>query len=380
MKTFIYLPTLLALIIPVMVNGQTQDNQARKIRVDIMGPKEPVKMNYTNSNVTMSMTEYNQLLEQVNELKVQATKLKEEIASVEYASLVKQVEASEMSSRISLHAFEHNKNIILQVFPKIPTNTTVFSKAQHSYTESERFMKLAKEMREEASAQLTIQARYGNMTNAEEKETQALAKQQEVLNLFETHYPQLLKQTLEIANAPEETIIPEEERVLVSDNERALLAMLNDNLIQLENMKITAQQLRANAEQVSPNQKCILTEEAISLESDYLLKQLEVATIKSALNHYKFSVNRELIASLTSKVSDNESLVNKAIQLNGEAEYLMKIGTEMREEANAQLTNAAKYGASTNAEEKEILALQKQSESIAVIENYQIKTFVAIKY
>ncbi len=40
----------------------------------------------------------------------------------------------------------------------------------------------------------------------------------------------------------------------------------------------------------------------------------------------------------------------------------------MREEANAQLTGAAKYGEMSNAQESETLALGKQIESIQVIE------------
>ena len=71
MKTLTYLSTLLALTIQIMVSGQTQGNQARKIRVDIMGPKEPVKMNYANSNVTISIKEYERLLEQANQLKLE---------------------------------------------------------------------------------------------------------------------------------------------------------------------------------------------------------------------------------------------------------------------------------------------------------------------
>jgi hypothetical protein len=37
-------------------------------------------------------------------------------------------------------------------------------------------MKIAKEMREEGNAQLTIQAKYGDFSNAEEKEELALTK------------------------------------------------------------------------------------------------------------------------------------------------------------------------------------------------------------
>ena len=69
MKTLTYLTTLLALTIQVMVNGQTHGNQAHKTRVDIMGPKTPVAMKYTNSNITLTIEEYTKFLEQTKQLK-----------------------------------------------------------------------------------------------------------------------------------------------------------------------------------------------------------------------------------------------------------------------------------------------------------------------
>jgi post-segregation antitoxin (ccd killing protein) len=140
MKTLSYLPTLLALTIQVMVIGQTQGNQARKIRVDIMGPKEPIKMNYANSNVTISIKEYEQLLEQANQLKVNASKLREEAISAETQSTMKRIEASEISGRISLQKFEQNKIVILEAFTRIPKNNINYTKGTVSYSESERFM------------------------------------------------------------------------------------------------------------------------------------------------------------------------------------------------------------------------------------------------
>ena len=68
MKTIIYLPTLLALTIHVIVNGQTQNNQIHKIRFDILTKKQPVKMHFTNSNITMSESDYKQLLDQAKVL------------------------------------------------------------------------------------------------------------------------------------------------------------------------------------------------------------------------------------------------------------------------------------------------------------------------
>ncbi|MES2514247.1 MAG: hypothetical protein V4580_08875 [Bacteroidota bacterium] len=363
MKTLTYLPTLLALTIQVMVSGQTQDNQAHKIRIDIMGPKEPVKMNYTNSNITISMAEYTQLLEQVNSLKINAKKLRDEATVVEIQSLCKQIQASEFSEKISLQTFETNRGIILDLFTKVPKNNISYTKAQSSYSESERFMKLAKEMREEANAQLTMQAKYGDMTNAEEKETLALSKQEETLNLLKGKISQLTKHVV-FADVSNQAISSSFENLLVLATRQA------------HDIKITAQQLRLSALNTGPNQKMILQDEAAALENDYLAKQLEISALKSKVDYSRFNENRKAIALLMEQVT-NENIRNKAADINAEAERLMKIGKEMREEANAQLTLTAKIGAMSNAQENELFAMGKQQESLQMLDKGSLKAVVA---
>ena len=381
MKTLTYLPTLLALTIQVMVIGQTQGNQARKIRVDIMGPKEPIKMNYVNSNITLSVQEYEQLLEQAHQLKVDAKKLREEAVSIETQYIIKQIEASEVSGKISLQKFEQNKVTILDAFTRIPKNTSTFTKANLSYTESERFMKIAKEMREEANAQLSIQARYGDMTNAEEKEALALNKQQEILDLFEKTYPQLLKTTeaLVVTNiAIDQNNMAAESKEMASMQTSYTTAdLLASAAQQAYDLKMTAQQLRTNALTSTPNQKTVLLNEAVSLENDALAKQVEISMLKSKMDYEKFTQNKKVIALLIEQVKDDTAIANKAKELSNEAEHLMKLGKEMREEANAQLTTAAKIGAMSNATETETMALGKQYESIQTIERQYSNMIVA---
>ncbi len=95
------------------------------------------------------------------------------------------------------------------------------------------------------------------------------------------------------------------------------------------------------------------------------------------MNYEKFSQNKKVIALLMEQINGNTSLLHNVTQLNNEAERLMKIGKEMREEANAQLSAAAKFGAMSNASENEILALGKQYESIQTIEKEHSNTIVA---
>jgi hypothetical protein len=381
MKTLNFLPTLLALTIQVMAIGQTQGNQARKIRVDIMGPKEPVKMAYSNSNVTISAQEYERLIEQANQLKISAEKLREEAINAEMLSIMKHIEASEVSGIISFQKFEKNKIIILDGFTRIPKNNLTYTKAHVSYTESERFMKIAKEIREEANAQLSIQAKYGDMTNAEEKEALALAKQQEVLEMIDKIYPELVNESEVIVVVKkivnDDVVNIKSEDVTTNETTFTTIDLLAEAAEQAHSMKMTAQQLRLSAATSSPNQKAVLLNEAMSLENGIISKQVEMSNLKSKMNYDKFIQNKRLIAMLVDQVTENRVLVAKVNQMNNEAERYMKIGIEMREEANAQLSVAAKHGAMSNAEDSEMLALGKQYESIQAIESVSSNMIVA---
>ena len=199
-------------------------------------------------------------------------------------------------------------------------------------------------------------------------------KLQEALDLIAKTYPQLLQEKQLVLNkgiannvSINHTAIADDSQL---DQSSQLSNLLYETLKDANNLKYTAQELRKNATTSSPNEKQILINEAISFENDYLTKQLEISKLKSQLTKSKFVKNKNLINSLIDAQKDNIELVNKVKVFTSEAEYLLKISQEMREEGNAQLTVQAKYGAMSNAEEKEILALGKQYESIQTIEKY----------
>lgn len=368
MKTLTYLTTLLALTIQVMVNGQTQGNQAHKIRVDIMGAKTPVAMKYTNSNITLTMEEYKQLLEQANQLKIGAQKLKEEAELAEQNYFTKQIEASQLSAQISFQKFQENKKTLLVFYTQTSKTNNIYAQVTLVDNESERLMKLAKEIREEAAAQISLQAKVGSMSNAEEKETLALNKQIEALGMIEKYLSDAKEEVIEEGVAVKAEIKNNTPSVVTVEKSEQLMEALFDALTQADNMKTTAQSLRETALTASLNEKNILINEAVSLEKEYIAKRVEISNLKSALTYEKFNQNRLMINELMVKVKDNTDIVNYANQLNQDAERLMKIGKEMREEANAQLSYSAKYGSISNAEETELFAIGKQTESIQFIE------------
>jgi len=131
--------------------------------------------------------------------------------------------------------------------------------------------------------------------------------------------------------------------------------------------KVTSQELRQKALVSAPNEKLALNNEAASFENEYVLKMMEASLIKAKLNESRFIKNRILISELLVKFSDNIPLRDQLYNLNSEAEHLFKIGKELREEAFAQLSVSAKYGAMTNAEEQELYAVKNNMKHLNLL-------------
>lgn len=112
--------------------------------------------------------EKNKLIKSANELRAQAE--------------LKQIQASEIAGKLNLEKFNNNKVIFVVLIKKVSANESVVEEAKIINTEAEYSMKLAKEMREEAYAMHNNAAKLGTMSNAEEKETEALNKQDEAIN------------------------------------------------------------------------------------------------------------------------------------------------------------------------------------------------------
>ena len=102
---------------------------------------------------------------------------------------VLQIAASNLASRINMYQFDKNRTRIRHyVALDGEQNVPVFTK--FLIFDSEKLMRSAKEMREEANAQPKLAARLGNMSNAEEKEELALRKQLQAVMYLErtSHY------------------------------------------------------------------------------------------------------------------------------------------------------------------------------------------------
>ncbi len=199
MKTKIYFSALLAIIVHVMVKSQTPVSLALNFNSQFTLGGNSQKLILTNENALL------ELVKQSDDLSLSLQKLRSGIRTfealrssgleknklIEAANLVykqyetKQIEISELTAKISYERYELNKMTIKALKNGIK-DLDVLDHAESLMYDSERALKMAIEMREEAYAEPSNSAKLGVMGNAEEKEYTALHKQSETINLLES--------------------------------------------------------------------------------------------------------------------------------------------------------------------------------------------------
>jgi len=204
MKTNLYFPTLLALTIQVMVNGQTQDNQITQVRKTLINTESSIV------NVTYSMKantiDFLDLLKQAKELNATTQAFKNAAKSkhgdvkreltiealfFEKQFVLKQIEISELLAKETYQKLYLNRNYINVLIKTIKNDDYTSNLALTLNSDAEKFIKMAKEMREEANAQPNHVSKLGNITNAEDQEELALNKQQQVFDIIERVNPKV---------------------------------------------------------------------------------------------------------------------------------------------------------------------------------------------
>lgn len=96
-----------------------------------------------------------------------------------------QINASELAAELAITKYNSNKITITQLKNDYTGISIVITQINQLTTEADQFMRMAKEIREEAKAQPNNSAKIGVYSNAEEKETLALNKQDEAIKIFE---------------------------------------------------------------------------------------------------------------------------------------------------------------------------------------------------
>ncbi len=214
MKTRIYISTLLALIIQVMVNGQTPGNQVSNkdnfgmvLKYHDEGPSKktmdgkPVigQDNVAVRTVPTTKASGQSLKIQAEELALKSKYLREAAVSntgltktellEESNTLYKQAElmmitALELSGVSHKETYTLNKASLNHLLEKTNASAIAGKQAQSLIADAEMNMRFAYEMREEANAMPTSAAKLGSLSNADEKETLALGEQNQALNIL----------------------------------------------------------------------------------------------------------------------------------------------------------------------------------------------------
>jgi hypothetical protein len=204
MKTNFYLPTLLAAIIQVMVSGQTQDNQITQIRKTLISNESAVvNVTYSirsNSINLLDLVKENEELNTTSQTFKDAAKTKKgdekkellnEALFFEKQFVIKQIEISELLAKQTYQKLYQNRNYIGLLMKTIKDDEYTTNLANNLNSEAEKFIRMAKEMREEANAQPNNASKLGNLTNAEDEEVLALNKQQQVFDIIERVNPKV---------------------------------------------------------------------------------------------------------------------------------------------------------------------------------------------
>ena len=134
-----------------------------------------------------------------------------------------------------------------------------------------------------------------------------------------------------------------------------------DEMIQLE------KDLRGLALSKKGDEKTKLLQSANELSKQIELIQIQASEINGKISLETYNFNKKVYIYLLSEHLVNQELESRSEELSSDADQIIKLAKEMRQEAYAMPTNAAKLGTMLNAEEKESIALTKQNEAIGVL-------------
>ncbi|MBK7817091.1 MAG: hypothetical protein IPJ60_05640 [Sphingobacteriaceae bacterium] len=169
-------------------------------------------------------------------------------------------------------------------------------------------------------------------------------------------------------NKLKETIASAEENI---KNSSTNLTKNSDNpesiLKQADDLTLQANTLRNDANSKSGDEKAKLLSEADALDKQAEQKQIEASELSSKISLSKFDVNKENSQTLLATNKADEATVSQAKALLDEADQAIKQAKSIREEANATTNNSAKIGNLGNAEEKELIALNKQNQALDLL-------------
>jgi hypothetical protein len=216
MKTKLYLSFILSTTIGMMVNGQntlvnhnssnnayTASNTPKKFLATLGSTAEPLAI-LTPAETAPTMAPSPQLhaflsqqaddyismaisLRNIAKTKSGSERLQIIAEAVVYEKKAEgsQLSAIEMAGTLNLRAFKENRTKLRFMVSNLRTGELIPNQTSELIYASEKNMKLAIELREEAHAIVQTASRLGTLTNAEEKELLALSEQTQAIQQLE---------------------------------------------------------------------------------------------------------------------------------------------------------------------------------------------------
>lgn len=322
----------------------------------------PIYTSNNNSNPENLITEAEKLSKTASEKrKIAATKsgsekdnlIKEAIENEKLAT-DKKIEAASIYEIQNKTKFETTEAKVLDLEKINTTNTSAeVAKAKTLIAEANTSFKQAQKMRIEANSYPSTAAKLGGFSNAEEKEFEALNKQQQAVDL-------LTKTTPSSNNIASEPIVNNTN----NESNNSPETLIND----AENLTKVAYQKRKEAELKSGNEKQTLLQEAVETEKLANTKKLEASAIYKIQNKTKFETSEATLLDLQKSNGTNSTPeITQANALANEANIGFKQAQKMRIEAESNPSIAARLGELSNAEEKEFEAIAKQQQAINLL-------------
>lgn len=154
----------------------------------------------------------------------------------------------------------------------------------------------------------------------------------------------------------------------VNYNVKANTQALQELQKQSEELSSLSQKLRSESKDKHESVKKILLSEANNLDRQTQLVQVAASELSAEISYYKYDANKSNIKKYVTKNGGEQNVPQYTKNLIFDSEKIIRLAKEMREEANAQPSIAAKLGTMGNAEEQEALALSKQVEALNQLE------------
>ncbi|MGZ3900010.1 MAG: hypothetical protein ACXVDC_06760, partial [Bacteroidia bacterium] len=188
--------------------------QQKKLKDIISSTKEQLKNNPAGQASTVTPQQLYKEAEELNfkafEIKSEAnTKdgaekdaLRAEAKAIEAKANEKSLQAAEITKQDNKNIFDTNSENLNLLISANTANEADLTDAKKFSDEAQTAFKQAATIREEANSMPNIGAKLGNLSNAEEKETEAIAKQKQAIDLLKSGSPGItLKQPVTSSNA-----------------------------------------------------------------------------------------------------------------------------------------------------------------------------------